>query len=529
MVELATSKLINALLNPALYAHPVENIKLAETHISWVILTGPFAYKIKKPVNLGFLDFSTLALRQQYCEAELRLNRRLAPEFYLEVVAITGTATAPHWQGAGPSIEYAVKMRQFPTEMELDRLATAGKITSAHITQLAVDVATFHSSIPQADVSMTYGSSEAVWQPIAENFQQLEKCCQSPALREQLQKLWTWCVGSHAEFQPLLQARKREGYIRECHGDMHLANMFLWQDRVVVFDCLEFNASLRWIDVISEIAFLTMDLRDRNLANLASCFLDRYLQETGDYAGLMLLNCYQAYRAMVRAKVACIRLQQTRQESTEYAQQYNLMQEYLALAANFTRTNRPILFITHGVSGSGKTFFTGKLVATINAVRVRADVERKRLAGFGATANSASGLNRDLYSAQMGERTYNQLAKTAGEIIRAGFHAIVDATFLQHAQRAEFVRLAQELGVPMQILAFNATALTLQHRIQSRQAIGTDASEADLMVLQQQLARLEPLTMAERTYTIAIDTEMADAGETLLAAVNNLLSTATNE
>ena len=518
-----THTLITALQNPALYDHPVTALTLVETHISWVILTGPFAYKIKKPVNLGFLDFSTLPLRQQYCEAELRLNKRLAPEYYLSVVAITGTASAPRWQGEGPAIEYAVKMRQFPQAMELDRIAKSGQLRRVHLEQLAADVADFHATLPKAEASMTYGDPDAVWQPIAENFQQLQPCCQSVTSREQLASLHDWCVASHAELLALLQQRKSTGCIRECHGDMHLANMFLAQERVVVFDCIEFNPALRWIDVISEIAFLTMDLRDRRHPELARCFLDRYLQHSGDYAGLALLNYYQVYRAMVRAKVACIRLQQADLNATESKQLAVETQDYLALGEHFTRTTTPTLFITHGLSGSGKTFFTDALIAAFDVVRVRSDVERKRLVGLSATAKTDSGVDSGLYAAEMGARTYAQLASAANDILHSGYHALVDATFLQQAQRAQFAQLAHELNVPMVILHFTATPETLQRRIQSRQRNACDASEADLPVLQRQRERVEPLTTAEQVNTIEIDTETTNASEKLLATVQQAI------
>ncbi len=524
MDSTTTGKLIAALQNPALYDHPVTALKLVETHISWVILTGPFAYKIKKPVNLGFLDFSTLTLRQQYCEAELRLNQRLAPEFYLAVVPITGTPAAPHWQGSGPVIEYAVKMRQFPTDMELDRIAKHGLLTRQHIERLATDIGQFHAAIPQAEAAMTYGTPEMVWQPIAENFVQLQPCGQSVVLKTQLEQLYGWYVASHAELLPLLQQRKTAGFIRECHGDMHLANMFLWQDRVLVFDCLEFNPGLRWIDVISEIAFLTMDLRDRGHADLARCFLNEYWQHTGDYAGIALLNYYQVYRAMVRAKVACIRVQQADLVQAEQQQQLVMLRGYLDLAQQFIRRHNPVLFVAFGMSGSGKTFGGNVLIEAIDAIRIRSDVERKRLAGLGASAKSASGLNSGLYTADMSRETYARLADAARAVLQAGYHAIIDATFLLHAQREVFAQLARDLKVRLVILHFTASRQTLQHRIQSRQSQGTDASEADVSVLQQQFDRIEPLTTAEQACTMVIDTEASDATAQLLAAVQQIIS-----
>ena len=298
--------LIQALLDPAGYDHAVQNIHVVETHISWVLLTGPYAYKIKKPVNLGFLDFSTLDKRRFYCEEELRLNRRLAEAIYLGVIPISGSPASPRLNGSGEAIEYAVKMVQFSEEARLDRMLARGKLQAIHIDLLAQELAAFHGRIAIAGNDKPFGNPEHVREPVTQNFIQIRSRLE-PSDQLQLQRLEKWSATAFAELRETFENRKRLGFIRECHGDAHLANMVWHDERVLLFDCLEFSENLRWIDTMSEVAFLTMDLDDRGRADLARRALNAYLEHTGDYEGLVVFGFYQVYRAMVRAKVACIR------------------------------------------------------------------------------------------------------------------------------------------------------------------------------------------------------------------------------
>lgn len=520
----ADDTLIRALQDSRLFDHPVMSFTVVETHISWVLLTGERAYKIKKPVDLGFLDFSTLAKRKHYCEEELRLNRRLAPQFYLEVVPICGSAATPQLRGDGEVIEYAVMMQQFPGEAQLERVAAAGRLLPRHIDNLAETVADFHARVDVASAELRYGEPLRVLQPVLENFDYLDACCTNLDDKDALAGLQYWCTTSHTRLTPLLQQRKAEGFVRECHGDMHLANMFLWQDKVMLYDCIEFNPELRWIDVISEIAFLTMDLRDRDHVALARRFLNRYLQHTGDYAGLALLDFYQVYRAMVRAKVACIRLHQSHlnEQQRRQAQQDTL--QYLQLARQFTRPTSPALLITHGLSGSGKTFLTQALLEAMDVIRVRADIERKRLFGYAALASTGSAPNQGLYTPAASEQTYARLAGLARVVIDAGYTAIVDAAFLSRSRRDAFHQLALELKVPFLILNFQASEPTLRERIMARTAAGHDASEADLQVLAQQLQTREPLGEDELPYCINIDSETEGIGARIAAGVTRALT-----
>ncbi len=499
--------LIGSLQNAALYPHPVQGFEVIETHISWVLLTGHYAYKIKKPLNLGFLDFSTLEKRRHYCAEELRLNRRLAPQIYLDMITLTGSADAPVLNGPGAPIEYAVKMAQFPQEAQLDRVLARGELQPAHIDQLAEVIATFHRQSAIATPETPYGHPAQVHQPVAENFAQIRPHLTAPTDITQLERLRAWSTAEYQRHETTLQQRKDNGFIRECHGDMHLGNMALLDNKITLFDCLEFNENLRWIDVISEAAFLMMDLDSHACSPLAWRFLNAYLQSSGDYAGLRVLRYYRVYRALVRAKVACIRLRQPGLDENAKPAIYQQYRSYANLAERYTQPDSAALIVTHGLSGSGKTTHTQALLESLGAIRLRSDVERKRLAGLTAGARSVSGIGTGLYTATASQHTYEHLAGLARTVIQSGYPAIIDAVFLKRAQRALFHALAASLGAAFIILDFQAPAAVLRTRIAQRAQTGRDASEADLAVLEHQLASHEPLTAAELAYTsiIAVD------------------------
>jgi hypothetical protein len=496
--------LIGVMLRPGWYEHAVERCELVETHISWVILTGQYAYKVKKPVDLGFLDFSTLEKRRFYCEEELRLNRRLAPAIYLEVVPITGTPQQPVLGGRGEVIEYAVKMAQFPQPAQLDRMLESGQLEPFHMDAFANMIADFHRQAAKSVAADSYGEPAQVWQPMAENFTQIRGYIADARQLESLARLERWSGEAFARLAPLLARRKAGGFVRECHGDMHLRNLAWIDNAPLAFDGIEFNPNLRWIDVISEVAFLVMDLHDRGRPELAQRFLNAYFECSGDYAGLQLLPLYLVYRAMVRAKVCAIRLGQQLPDETERASAESAFAQYLALARSYTRPTTPALLLTHGLSGSGKTSLSQPLLERLPAIRIRSDVERKRLFGMEALESGRAAPAEGIYSADAGRRTYGRLRELAAQVLDAGYTVIVDATFLQREQRESFERLARERGVRYLVLEFRAQAATLRRRIGQRRG---DASDADLAVLEHQLAGHAPLTDGERARCVAIDTE----------------------
>lgn len=467
MVHSSLPPLIQALHRPACYGHPVQKIELVETHISWVFLTGAYAYKIKKPLNLGFLDFSTLEKRRYFCEEELRLNRRLAPSLYLEVVPVTGSSSAPVLGGAGEVIEYAVKMIQFPEAARLDRMLARAELRPEHVDLLSRELADFHGRIAVAGANRPFGDPEHVLEPVTQNFTQIRPRIET---RDQapLRRLEIWSAMSFGELRKIFETRKRQGFIRECHGDAHLSNMVWLDDRVTLFDCLEFSDNLRWIDVMSELAFLVMDLDDRQRSDLARRALNAYLENTGDYGGLVVLRFYQVYRALVRAKVACIRLGQSGLGDKDKAAARGEYRSYVGLAERYTQPPPPALLITHGLSGSGKTWLSQHLLESLDAIRVRSDIERKRLHGLAPGARSDSGIDSGIYSSDASRRTYAHLAELATMILRAGHTVIVDAAFLRRAQRDQLHAVAKQEQARFVMLDMRTPENILRERLLQR-------------------------------------------------------------
>lgn len=476
----------------ASYDHPTASIQVIETHISWILLTGEFAYKIKKPLDLGFLDFSTLDKRLAACREEVRLNRRTAPDIYIDVVPITGTPEAPRVNGEGEAFEYAVKMRQFPAEATLDRLDAEGGMRAQHVEVIAATLARFHlEDCDKAGDDSPWGTPEGVWKPVAQNFAQIAPHLESAADRDLLDALSRWSEAEHTRLAPLMAARKQNGFVRECHGDLHLGNLAWVDDRLLVFDCIEFNPALRWIDIQSEIAFFYMDLLQREHADWPWLFLNLWLEETGDYAGLPLLRYYAVYRALVRAKVAAIRTGQLNGSAREAV--LKEVRSLLELALKRSEFGPASLSITHGLSGSGKSTLARKLMQQPGAIRLRSDVERKRMAGLGALAKSGSQVGEKLYAADATRQTYARLAELADVLLGAGWPVIVDATFLSRWQRDLLREVACRHECKFHILDFPLPVETLRERILQRTHAGSDASEATLAVLQHQLETQEPL------------------------------------
>jgi len=511
-------ELVQALLQPEMFSHPVDTISLIETHISWVILTGDYVYKLKKPVNFGFLDFSTLEKRHFFCQEELRLNRCFAPDLYLEVVTISGSVERPVLPGTGTPLEYAVRMRQFPQSGLLSNMAQRHELRPAHIDEIAATIAAIHGRVEVAAVESVFGLPEDIHGWIMENFDHIRPALDAEPQRAQVQRLAVWCQQAFEQLRPVLEMRRATGFVRECHGDLHLGNLTQVEGRITPFDCIEFNAQLRWIDVISEAAFLVMDLQDRGYPELGWRFLNGYLQHTGDYAGIRLLRYYLVYRALVRAKVAILRCGQATAAEVQQAARAEY-QAYMDLATSYVAHVAPALLITHGVSGSGKSWYATRLAERLGAIQLRSDVERKRMHGYRADAITGSGVQSGIYTQAASEQTYARLAELALEVLAGGYTAIVDATFLKEAQRSRFRELAAAHGVPFVLLHFEADRDTLLRRVGMRQAAGTDPSEAGVEVLESQLASQQPLSTAEQAGLITVDSTAGLSVDDLLGSL----------
>ena len=445
--------------------------RVIETAISWILLTEFRAYKVKKPVDLPFIDYSTPERRCHWCAEEVRLNRRYAPGLYLGVERI-GEVTDNSDQSA--TFECAVVMRRFDEELRLDHQCQHDGLTLDEIGQLARVVVRMHSRADIAGAETPYGTPAEVLRVVLESVTELRSFFAADA--SELPKIESWLRTTFQQRHQDFDRRRSAGHIREGHGDLHLANLVLLDGEVVPFDCIEFSAELRWIDIASELAFTYIDLLDHRRGDLASWLLNEWLGISGDYPALAVFRFYGVYRALVRAKVAARTGDLTATSG------------YLRLADGLISSPEPRLLITHGLSGSGKTVASGEMLladATASTVRIRSDVERRRM-GLG-------------YDPAATARTYRRLAEIAHHAIVDGWSVIVDAAFLRRTTREEFRQLAKGLDVPFGIVDCDAPVDVLRERIEGRRG---DASEATPAVLDWQLNMQEPLTAAERQLVI---------------------------
>lgn len=482
----------------------LASAELIETHISTLLLAGDCAYKLRKPLALGFLDFSTAARRRADCEEELRLNRRTAPQLYLDVLPVFGPAAQARIGGAdeaGEPIDWLLRMRRFDNEGLLDRLAMRGELSDTLVDALAARVASFHEALPASPAA--YGDPQAVLGWARANFDALGP--EAPtALRE-------WTEREFARIAPLLALRRAQGFVREGHGDLHLGNIVRVDGEPLPFDGIEFNAALRHTDTLADLAFTFMDLWRHGLPRLAWRFTSAYAEHTGDYGGLALLPFFGVYRALVRAQVAALRLGQAGDAAARAAAREALARD-LRVAGELSQLRHavPSLLLTCGLSGSGKSTVALALLQPLGAVRVRSDVERKRLAGVASTARPTDEQARQLYGRAMNARTYARLQSLAQSLLRAGLNVIVDAAALRRPERDALRALAAAEAARFVLVECVAPMAVLRERISRRMAADRDASDATLEVLDFQLSVREPVADDEAAITLDTDIDAAD-------------------
>lgn len=499
--------MIRQLLRPEAYGHPVAagGPQLLETHLSWVLLSGPYAYKLKKPVAFGFVDFSTAELREHACRDELRLNRRLSPERYLDVVPVYGPLEAASFipPATTPAVvlAWAVRMVQFDQEQLLPAALAAGQVGEGAIRELAERLARFHRDAATDGPETPWGQSEAVLQPVLDNLTALADC---PGAQAYLGPLTAWVRQQAGALQAWFSQRQRGGHIRECHGDLHLGNMLLGDCGIEVFDALEFSETLRWIDPISELAFLVMDLAVRGRADLGTLLLNSWLEASGDGDGLRGWAWYSVYRALVRAKVSWLRLKQSGLAAAERSRIQTELAGYLGLAMDWIQRQSQPLVLMHGLAGSGKSTVAVALSQQLGAVVFRSDVERKRLFGLWGVRPTRL-LEGELYDPAASSHLYGNTLPALVEAASAGGLAvIVDACFLRRSERQRMVALAGKLGIPVQIVVCTAPEPLLRQRLLERAAAGSDPSDATVEVLQSQHQWLEPLDPDEKGLVMAV-------------------------
>ncbi|HRZ59639.1 MAG TPA: AAA family ATPase [Rubrivivax sp.] len=484
-------------------AGPVRRI---ETHASVLLIAGGMAYKLKKALDLGFLDFRTLERRRHFCSEELRLNRRSAPELYLDVQPLTGDPAAPDLGGSGPVLEWVLRMRAFDNDGLWDRLAARGALRPEMVDALAGELVALHRGAAVAAADDPAGQPAAIRALLLDSLELLDRLCSGAAQRRQLQVLRAWEAGTFAALEPVFAERLRGGHVRECHGDLHLGNVTEVEGRTRLFDALEFDRALRFTDVTSDVAFLAMDLRAQALPRLAHRFVDACLAGSGDYDGLRVLRWYAVHRALVRAKVAALRADQLAgTDAAAAAAAAELADRYLDAALAEIRPGPKLLLLTHGLPGSGKTLLTQSLLELLGAVRLRADVERKRLFGLAPLDRADPGLRDRLYGDAANAATLDRLCDGAALALRAGWPVILDATFIRRAVRERVLALAGSLGARPLILDFRAPDALLRERVLARAARADDASDAGAAELALLQAAAEPLTAAELAVCEPVD------------------------
>ena len=497
-------QLIANLQKPDSYDHPTTQFSVIETHISYVILTGTYVYKIKKPLNLEFLNFSTLAKRLFYCQEEIRLNKKMAPDIYLEVVKITGDYHNPKINGNGKTIEYAVKMCEFPQDAIFAQLLDKQQLTLDMIRQTAQRIAQFHESAPLALADNPYGTYLQVHKPVEQNFNQIRPFLSTSQDIKDLALVSQWADQEHQRWLSLFRERKQNNFIRECHGDIHLGNIALVNGEPVIFDCIEFNDSLRWTDTMADLAFLAMDLEDKGQLVFANQIVSDYLQATQDYSGLRILPYYKSYRAVVRAKIALYqRIQQKNSAAQRISWQH--YQDCMQLAIRYCKSKKNVLIIMYGLPGCGKTTVAEYLVQHASFIHISSDITRKQLSGLAITSKNKLAIYKGIYRPEITEQVYQHMHHTAQLILQAGYSVVVDATFIKRQHRNAYRHLAETHGVPFKILHIDAEEAIIFSRLQKRQQQTQQISEAGEDIYHVLKADLEVLAEDESNYTIKID------------------------
>lgn len=518
---------INSLLKPEAYPEPAKDVRLVQTHVSWIFLAGEFAFKIKKPVDFGFLDFSTLDRRRFYCHEEVRLNSRLCPEIYLGVTPVRETPDGAAFHGDGRVIDYAVKMRRLPEERMADRLLAEGRLTPDDVRKIALKVAEFHGRAERSAEIGNYGTLAAIERNWDENFRQAEEFAGVTIAPRDLQLLRDWARTFMAERSGLFNGRVAGGFIRECDGDLHLENICL-TDRVCIFDCIEFNNRFRYTDTLADIAFLVMDLEYHGRRDLAELFLEEYKSVSKDVVESALVDFYRVYRAFVRGKVESFRLKDPSIPANEKMAAGERARRYFRLARGYIiREKLPaFLVVLCGLTGSGKSTVADALSLELGLEVISSDRLRKELAGIPLLQRTENEYGTGLYSTAQNESTYWQLVARADLLLSAGNGAIVDATCRRRRDRESLRSVAEKHGAHLLFVVVESPEDIVRKRLEERTARGTSISDGSWQVYLKQREEFEPVLAAERErLTVDTSAPLHDTVDDILTAMGVLQQT----
>jgi aminoglycoside phosphotransferase family enzyme/predicted kinase len=500
-----------ALMNKSAYPEPTSRVELVQTHISYVFLTDDFVYKVKKPVNFGFLDFSTLEKRKHYCEKEVELNRRLSPDIYLGVLPVTLDNDIVTMGGKGQTIEYAVKMRRIPTENLMIRLLRENRLTREMVENVARRVAMFHSEAASSKEIDRFGSIEVIKTNTDENFAQTEKYVGKTITKSQFDAIGDFTEDYLNNRTELFNRRIAEGRIRDCHGDLHLEHICITEP-IRIFDCIEFNDRFRYSDTVADIAFLAMDLDFHGRRDLSETLIDAYVKYSADKGAQDLVNFYKVYRAYVRGKVTSFRLDDPIPHEEDEVKR--IAQKYFSLAASYVDQElshtlpreQQRLIIVCGLIGTGKTT-VAKEIAKMNGWEIiSSDLVRKDLAGIPATRHEYTAFGKGLYSSKFTELTYKRMNEIAEELLMKGKSVVVDACYGKKYQRANVYALARATNAEFTCIELVCPEEEVKTRLTMRMHETGSTSDGRWEIFPEWKASFEKLDEFGKQEHIVVDT-----------------------
>jgi len=489
------------LADPKIFGENITETSILETHISWVVLTGTYAFKIKKPVDFGFLDFSTLEKRKFYCEEELRLNRRLAPNMYVDVVPIYDTKEGLRISAReGKIVDYAVKMIQFDQDRLMSNLLKNHFIRNEDIKNIVKILKTFYSNLSSSDKIKEFGDISTITKNTEENFEQTQNVIGLTISKETYEHIKDSTRAFIKSHESLFRQRIKEGHIKDCHGDLHSGNMVIDKNGfITIFDCIEFNERFRYSDVAADIGFLAMDLDYQNFPSHSAYLIHEYIKRSNDKTLLEVLNFYKCYRAYVRGKVLGFMLSTDLNKKTEKkiiakANKYFELSSYYAdLFSCTVDTNRkPILFLMHGLAGTGKSTIAHKISTDYNAIEIGTDIVRKKMAGMNKYQHQYDEFGKGLYSSEKTDDTYREVIKEAENHLQKGKNCILNGTFLQKKHRDWALDMATQYGVKMIIVHCTCNEEDIKERFTER-AVEKSVSDGRLDIYVKQKKEYQPL------------------------------------
>lgn len=479
--------LLDSMTNPNFYPHKPDAVELIQTHISYVFIAGDIVYKVKKPVNFGFLDFTSLDKRKFYCDEELRLNKRLAPSIYLDVVPIAQDSQGNIFPGTGEKvIDYAVRMKKLPLDKMLKTLLANGRADEKVMDAVANKIAAFHKVAETGGRIDEMGGIATIRHNHEENFTQTYNYINITIPEYQYNFIKDYVENFLTDNKSLLKKRVVDSKIRDCHGDLHLEHICI-ADEIIIFDCIEFNERFRFGDVAAEVAFLTMDLDYNGYPEQAESFVKSYLKYSNDADMIMLLNFYRCYYAYVRGKVTSFRLDQKDISANERSQVVKTAKRYFDLAYTYAvHLEKPVLILTAGLMGCGKSYQARHLAARLGARTIRTDVLRKELLNINPTDRHNEDFGRGIYSDDISRLTYDKAYELAQSEIKSGKPVIIDASFKRRSERQKAVQMAQRLNIPFYVIECTCRDEIVKMRLDKRVQEKTNASDGRWEIFQEQ-------------------------------------------